>query len=76
MTYTHLYHHRSPFRSNMILDFHTTLKPSCYTIEQIHVFLDQTKNQCNPRLEKVTFTFSHLADAVVQSDVQGREQSS
>ena len=24
----------------------------------------------------VTFTFSHLADAFVQSDVQGREQSS
>ena len=24
----------------------------------------------------ITFTFSHLADAFVQSDVQGREQSS
>ena len=27
-------------------------------------------------LSVVTFTFSHLADAFVQSDVQGREQSS
>ena len=24
----------------------------------------------------ITFTFSHLADAFIQSDVQGREQSS
>ena len=28
------------------------------------------------RLWSFTFTFSHLADAFVQSDVQGREQSS
>ena len=27
-------------------------------------------------LIKTTFTFSHLADAFVQSDVQGREYSS
>ena len=27
-------------------------------------------------LKHFTFTFSHLADAFVQSDVQGREQSS
>ena len=30
----------------------------------------------SPQAPTVTFTFSHLADAFVQSDVQGREQSS
>ena len=28
------------------------------------------------RERRITYTFSHLADALVQNDVQGREQSS
>ena len=53
----------------------TTVPWLPYTEKSVHVCVcGVTGNKSDIKLG--TFTFSHLADAFVQSDVQGREYSS